>query len=402
MNRPWTDRVFDPRRRGVRTLLYVAVLAGDLLLVLRPSGGTEWALAAAGLVLCLAGWRWAPAALVAQSGLLVAAHALGAGIVPALKVLAAVTLFELAVRQSGRIPAAGCAVLALAVLVNRSGDLPGRLPEVFFKAALVAGLPLFLGSYVRLTREAAAHARAEADRQLRRAEQGLAAARAAERAAVARELHDLVAHHVSSMVLRVGVARHVVTAGGPDGPAGGTDPRFTGVLDDLHASGRAALADLRRLVAVLRTPGGPEPAAALVADGALPAALEAVVERARGTGPAVTAAVDPAVAGLDAVRSLAVLRLVQEGLANAAKHAGPVARAELTVRMDGGTVRLTVRDNGGGRPRPSGTDSGGHGLIGMRERVALLGGTLDAGPADGGWRLTAVLPAPAPVPEPRP
>ncbi|WP_186768272.1 sensor histidine kinase [Streptomyces qinzhouensis] len=426
MNRLRTDLVFDHRRRGARVLVYGAALVGDFLLLRRPSGNGEWALAAAGLVLCLAGWRWAAASLVAQSALLVTAHALGAGVVPSLKVVAAVALFELAVRQSGRVPAAGCAVLALAVVVNRFGDLPGQLLPVLFKAAVVAGLPLFLGSYVRLTREAAAHARAAAARQALRAEQESAAARAAERTAVARELHDLVAHHVSSMVLRVGVARHVVMAAGPGGPAGGTDPRITGVLDDLHDSGRAALADLRRLVAVLRTPGDPEPAAAaLIAEGALPDALAAVVERARGAGPAVSASVDPAVAGLDAVRGLAVLRLAQEGLANAARHGGPGARAELSVRMDGGTVRLTIRDDGGEGPRPpapgsghdghdgdrdgaagarggrSGGAGGGHGLIGMRERVALLGGTLDAGPADPGWRLTAELPAAVPVPEAR-
>ncbi|MGV9317181.1 sensor histidine kinase [Streptomyces sp. NPDC003691] len=412
MNRPWTDLVFDDRRRGVRALVYTAALATDFLLVRQPPGDGDRALAVTGVLLCLAAWRWAPAALVAQSALLVGAHTAGSGIVPSLKVLAAVTLFEVAVRGRGRVPAAGCAVLALAVVLNRLDGLPGDLAPVLFKALLVAGLPLFLGSYVRMSREAAAYAREQAARRALRAEQETAAARAAERAAIARELHDLVAHHVSSMVLRVGVARHVVTATATGAGAGGgavTDPRITGVLDDLHSSGRAALADLRRLVAVLRTPGGAEPGAdSLVADGALPAVLAAVVDRTGRDGPAVTASVDPAVAGLDAVRALAVLRLVQEGLANVARHAGPSARAELAVRTDGGTVRLTLRDDGGGgRPGPPASDpggeGGGHGLTGMRERVALLGGTLEAGPGpDGGWRLTAVLPVPAPVPEPRP
>ncbi|MEW1551666.1 sensor histidine kinase [Streptomyces tsukubensis] len=410
MNRPWTDLVFDDRRRGVRALVYTAASATDFVLVRQPAGAGDRALAAVGLLLCLAGWRWALTVLVAQSALLVAAHSAGSGIVPSLKVLAVVTLFEVAVRGRGRAPSVGCGALALAVVLNRFGDLPGGLAPVLFKAALVAGLPLFLGSYVRMSREAAAHAREQAARRALRAEQETAAARAAERAAIARELHDLVAHHVSSMVLRVGVARHVVTAtaAGPGGDAV-TDPRISGVLDDLHSSGQAALADLRRLVAVLRAPGGAEPGtASLVSDGALPAVLAAVVARTGRAGPAVTASVDPAVAGLDAVRALAVLRLVQEGLANVARHAGPSARAELAVRVDGGTVRLTLRDDGGdGRPEPAapdpGGEGGGHGLIGMRERVALLGGTLDAGPGtDRGWRLTAVLPVAAPVPEPRP
>ncbi|MFF6975577.1 sensor histidine kinase [Streptomyces tsukubensis] len=405
MNRPWTDLVFDDRRRGVRALVYTAALATDFVLVRQPPGGGDRALAAVGLLLCLAGWRWALTALVAQSALLVTAHTLGAGVVPSLKVLAAITLFEVAVRGRGRAPAVGCGVLALAVVLNRFGGLPGDLAPVLFKAAVVAGLPFFLGSYVRMSREAAAHAREQAARRALRAEQEAVAARAAERAAIARELHDLVAHHVSSMVLRVGVARHVVTDAAA-GPGGGTvpDPRVTDVLDDLHSSGRAALTDLRRLVAVLRAPGTEPGTASLVSDGALPAVLAAVAARAGRAGPTVTASVDPAVAGLDAVRALAVLRLAQEGLANVARHAGSSARADLAVRMDGGTVRLTLRDDGGaGRPGPQAPDpGGGHGLVGMRERVALLGGTLDAGPADGGWRLTAVLPAPAPVPEPRP
>ncbi|MFB7591893.1 sensor histidine kinase [Streptomyces sp. NPDC056169] len=388
MNRSWIELAFDRRFAVIRVLALAGVLLGDFLLLQRPSGAQDWGLAAAGVVLCLAAGKWAFGALLAQSGLLVVAHALGASTVSSLKVLAAVTLFELAVRQSGRRLAAGTTALALAVAVNRLEDLPGELLPVLYKMGIVAGLPLLLGAYVRVTRDAAVHARQYAEQQELRAEQQLLAARAAERTTIARELHDLVAHHVSSMVLRVGVARHVVAA------TSTTDPRITEVLDDLHSSAGAALTDLRRLVAVLRAPDRTgSDTGSLVSPGALSAALESVVQHSRQSGLAVTASVDPRVARLDAVRGLAVLRLAQEGLANAAKHGGPGAHAELAVRLADDAVHVTIHDDGAGRTRPSAPGPSGHGLIGMRERVDLLGGRLDAGPAARGWRLTAELPA---------
>lgn len=396
VKRSWIELAFDRRFAVTRACALACVLIGDFLLLQRPSGAQDWGLAAAGLVLCLAAGKWAFGALLAQSGLLVVAHALDASTVSSLKVLAAVTLFELAVRQSGRRLAAGTTALALAVAVNRLEDLPGELLPVLYKMGIVAGLPLLLGAYVRVTRDAAVHARQYAEQQELRAGQQLLAARAAERTTIARELHDLVAHHVSSMVLRVGVARHVVAA------TSTTDPRITEVLDDLHSSAGAALTDLRRLVAVLRAPDRTgSDTGSLVSPGALSAALESVVHHSRQSGLAVTASVDPRVARLDAVRGLAVLRLAQEGLANAAKHGGPGAHAELAVRVADDAVHVTIHDDGAGRTRPPAPGPSGHGLIGMRERVDLLGGRLDAGPAARGWRLTAELPAFAPDMEPQ-
>ncbi|WP_406347352.1 sensor histidine kinase [Streptomyces sp. NBC_00648] len=407
MNRSWIEPAFDRRFAVIRVFALAGLLIGDFLLLQHPSGAQDWGLAAAGLVLCLAAGKWAFGALLAQSVLLVVAHAVGASSVSSLKVLAAVTLFELAVRQPGRRLAAGTTALALAVAVNRLEDLPGELLPVLYKMGIVAGLPLLLGAYVRVTRDAAVHARHHAEQQELRAEQQLLAARAAERTTIARELHDLVAHHVSSMVLRVGVARHVVAA------TSTTDPRITEVLDDLHSSAGTALTDLRRLVAVLRAPDRTGPDTSLVSPGALPAALESVVAHSRQSGLDVTASVDPGVARLDAVRGLAVLRLAQEGLANAAKHGGPGAHAELAVRVADDAVHVTIHDDGAGRTRPpapgpsghgpSVQGPSGHGLIGMRERVGLLGGRLDAGPgpAGRGWRLTAELPAFAPDMEPQ-
>ncbi|MFD9715976.1 sensor histidine kinase [Streptomyces sp. NPDC059076] len=445
MNRPRVELAFDERFAALRVVVTGAALIGNVLLVESVSGWREWWPAAVGLLLSLIGIRWALAALVAQSCLLMAAHALGSEVVPALKVLAAVTLFELALRHRGARLFVGTMALAAAVAANRWADLPQELPTVLYKMGIVAGVPLLMGSYVRVARDAAEQARARTRQEERRQEERLLAVRTAERTAIARELHDLVAHHVSSMVLRVGVARHVILdartshtmedipgssganstvrtsesrAGAGAEPATATgsgtgagtamgsspvDPRIVEVFDDLHTSGSAALADLRRLVAVLRDPDGVERGdATVVTPGSLTAALEAVVARSGPTGLAVDATLEPAVARLDVVRGLAVLRLVQEGLANAARHAGPGARAELTVRLaDDGAALITVQDDGPTDGRPPAAHTDGHGLIGMRERVELLGGRLDAGPSGAGWRLAAELPPPAPEREPR-
>jgi signal transduction histidine kinase len=181
------------------------------------------------------------------------------------------------------------------------------------------------------------------------------------------------------------VARHVLP---------GLDPQVTEVLDDVHGTGTAALADLRRLVEVLRDPAGVRDDAALTAitPGSLPAALDAAVDSARRTGLTVEADIDAAVGRIDAVRGFAVLRLTQEALTNVAKHAGTTARARLRVAVTDGDVSWEVTDDGGGATGQS-PGGGGHGLIGMRERVEVLGGTLTAGPCGGGWSVRTVLPA---------
>lgn len=165
----------------------------------------------------------------------------------------------------------------------------------------------------------------------------------------------------------------------------------------MHATGSAALADLRRLLILLRDPHAPVGDAAVMSiePAALPAGIAAAVDRARGGGVTVETAVDPAVSTLDAIRSLAVLRLVQEGLTNVARHAGPDAHARVSVTMRGPVLECEVTDDGNGADHksPPGT---GHGIIGMRERVDVIGGTFEAGPTTtGGWRMRAALPPPA-------
>ncbi|MFI7547108.1 sensor histidine kinase [Actinoplanes sp. NPDC049599] len=276
---------------------------------------------------------------------------------------------------------AGAGLVSAVYLAFTLGDR--SVLAAIYGLFVVVGVPVLLGMVIRTTRELGVQA-------TRRAESENRAARADERSAIARELHDVVAHHVASMVLRVGVARHVL----PD-----ADPRVTEVFDDVHSTGTAALADLRRLVAVLRDPiRRTDAALTAIEPGALPEALEAAVETARRAGLTVDASIAPEAGSLDVVRALAVLRLTQEALTNVARHAGPAARASLRVEVHDGDVSWSVTDDGGG-VAPGLPSGGGHGLTGMRERVEVLGGRLTAGPVGGGWRVATTLPAAQPTME---
>jgi signal transduction histidine kinase len=312
----------------------------------------------------------------------------------------------------------GISLVAATYAVCNLPQQTGKIMESLVGLAISLGLPTLLGLVVRTTRELGVRAEQQTLSEQR-------AARADERAAIARELHDVVAHHVASMVLRIGVARHVL----PD-----VDSRVGEVFDDVHRTGTAALGDLRRLVAVLRDPDGVRGDAALTAidPTALPAALDGAVETARRGGVIVEAEIDPEVVTLDAVRGLALLRLTQESLTNVAKHAGPEPRASLHVVMNGPDLHWSVTDDGsraavpasplassfaapasssspvspvpasssGLPPVSSGANlvpGGGHGLTGMRERVEVLGGKLSAGPHGRGWRVATVLPGTLPA-----
>ncbi|MEV1176987.1 histidine kinase [Nonomuraea sp. NPDC049784] len=383
----WTERVFDDQVAAARLVALSVLALGDLSLLHRPQGVADWALALAGLAACLAGVRAPTAATATVSWLLVVGDAIGTHVGIPIKAMVAVALFELALRGRGRRIAVGAGVAAFFLTLHAMSAPSAEVLPTLYRLAILAGVPLLFGAYVRLMRENARQARERADAEERRRRSETLAARAAERTAIARELHDLVAHHVSSMVLRVGVARHVLPA---------ADPRVAQVLDDLHASGSTALVDLRRLVAVLRDPaqvaGGP--LFSLVDRADLPRALEEAAARVRQTGLTVLTEIDQAVAGLDSVRGLTVLRLAQEGLANEAKHAGEEAEVRMRVRVAQGTVLLEIVDDGGSAHRAGHGQGQGHGLIGMAERVELLGGRLEAGPAGHGWRLYAELPAP--------
>ncbi|MFE9690324.1 sensor histidine kinase [Micromonospora sp. NPDC005806] len=199
-----------------------------------------------------------------------------------------------------------------------------------------------------------------------------------ERRRIARELHDVVAHHVSVMGVLATGARRVLPR----------DPDAAdGAMATIEETGRATLRELRRLLDVLRTDA--EPAAELAPQPGL-TGIETLVEQVREAGLPVTLRVDGAPASLEEGVALAVYRVIQEALTNALKHAG---RASALVRLTwaDGFLAVEVTDTGRG-PDPA-ADRIGHGLVGMRERVALYGGVLRTGPrTGGGFRVYARIP----------
>jgi signal transduction histidine kinase len=385
----WLGRLFDPRDTFVRMVLLDLSGLGYLVFAAEAGRSTtvpQWVLAVAAFTSALAFHRRPMVNLLVQTGLLVVAI----GVLDDTminKVGASWALLELAMwAPRTRTIWWSAALLAAVNLLGAIGDPWLRVLSGVSGLSVAIGLPLLGGLVIRTTRELARRAEERAEDEQRRRESEDRAARADERSAIARELHDVVAHHVASMVLRVGVARHVI----PD-----LDPRVGDVFDDVHATGTTALTDLRRLVDVLRNPEAPGTDAALTAiePAALPTALGAAVDRVRQAGVVVEADIDPAVGRLDAVRGLAVLRLTQEALTNVAKHAGSSARARLSVSVDDGAVTWEVVDNGRGRALSAVPTTGGHGITGMRERVEVLGGRLLAGPSGSGWRVSTTLPA---------
>ena len=190
---------------------------------------------------------------------------------------------------------------------------------------------------------------------------------AEERARIARELHDIVAHAVSVMVLQVGAVRHKL----PDSSADDRD-----ALRDVERAGRTALVEMRRLLGAMRDDGDE---AELVPQPGLDG-LESLREEVARAGLPVELHVDGEPFPLPRGIELSAYRIVQEGLTNVLKHAR-ATKADITVRYRPGEVQLEVRDNGIGN---STTDGLGHGLVGIRERVKIFGGEMSAGSTNGG------------------
>ncbi|WP_238847145.1 sensor histidine kinase [Nocardia arthritidis] len=373
------DWLLDARSLAVRTGVLLLLAVGCLALLSKDAGPVDWGIGLVAVLVTAGGVRWPLTTALAESGLLVLGFTVGHAGPLVVKVGAGIALTELAARRGGWPPLLAAAALAGAYLLHG-----GEFAADGYRALVMAGFPLLIGGLLRTARESADRARQAADELAQRREADIAAARAVERTAIARELHDLIAHHVSSTVLRVGVARHAV----PDTP-----PAVRAVLDDIHASGTETLADLRLLVSVLRDPAMTGESFTAPAD--LPAALSVITDRAQQLGHTVDASIDDAVTGTDALRALTLLRLTQEGMTNLVKYApDAVARLSIAVAPDG-SIDFSLCDNGiRSRRAASAVAGGGLGLIGLRERVELLGGEFDAGPTDSGWRLAARLPAP--------
>jgi signal transduction histidine kinase len=234
-----------------------------------------------------------------------------------------------------------------------------------------------LGTSVRQRRALLASLEDRAARlELERDQQGLLAA-AAERARIAREMHDIVAHNLTVMI---------ALADGAVFAAARAPEKATTAMETVSETGRQALGEMRRLLGVLREDdGGSE----LVPQPGVPQ-IDQLVEQVRAAGLPVTLEVAGDGRTLPPGAQLTVFRLVQEALTNCLKHAGASAVAGVKLRYAADAVDVEVTDNGASRPRTAAP--GGRGLDGMRERAAVYAGTVEAGPRlGGGWRVHARL-----------
>ncbi|MFW6689802.1 sensor histidine kinase [Streptomyces sp. MAR4 CNX-425] len=369
-----------------------------------------------------------------------------------------------------RLPLSRLAWVSAILAANIGAEALREPPENFLRAYVpvvaIAATIVMSGITARTRRDYVASLLDRADRLEVERDQRARLAAAAERARIAREMHDIVAHNLSVIVgLADGGAyaargrgyrpRAQRCGGGRPGPGGTGAPgarpgdrsadRPAQALDAISATGREALGELRRLLGVLHEPGpgsGPDPGPAHLAPQPGLAELEPLLQRVREAGLPVRCTVRGDSGTLSEGRQLAVYRIVQEALTNTLKHGGEGATAAVRLDCAAGGAEIEVTDtgtpsgrvggdqggNGGGRVRrearpgsrrepeaatgggsageetsPYGAAStagpaapaaagGGRGIAGMRERAAVYGGTLDAGPAPGGWRVYAVLP----------
>lgn len=259
----------------------------------------------------------------------------------------------------------------------------------WFDAIFVSGMvaaALGLGLYFAARRAYLAELQDRAERLERERDQQAALAAAAERARIAREMHDVVAHHLTVMTT-LAEAAVAASASSPE--------KATDVMRTVAVTGRRALADTRRLLGVLRerdgTGTGTGSAEALQPVPDL-SQLDALIEQVRSAGLDTALELHGQAPDVPAGVQLAVYRLVQEALTNTLKHGGAGARACVRLSFEPGELRVDVNDDGAGSAAPAAAGVGG-GLPGMRERVRAYGGDVQAGPRQtAGWAVTARLP----------
>jgi signal transduction histidine kinase len=379
--RGWLDRHPRPADAAV-ALVVLAVSLQPLVQQLDCGCGAPpaWGYALVAVQCLPLVWRrrW-PFLIGILVGLLTAVHALTSLPDPAVPFAGLVAVYTVAAHASRRLSLLTAGLTAVVLTSVLLIDLDRADAEDFLVNYLVFATAWLLGDGARARRDRAAEleARIAQSERLRAVEADRVLAE--ERTRIAREMHDVVAHAVSLMVVQA-EAGPVVVHRDPD--------RAVGVFDSISTTGKSALVEMRRLLGVLRTESpelAPQPGLA---------ALPELVARCRDADLAVELRLEGEERPLPPGADLAAYRVVQEALTNVLKHAGP-ASAEVTVRFDADAVLLQVRDDGAG-----GVDAGtgGNGLVGMRERAAVLGGTLTAGPAEGGgWLVEARLPAGVPV-----
>ncbi|MEU9894351.1 sensor histidine kinase [Streptomyces phaeochromogenes] len=266
---------------------------------------------------------------------------------------------------------------------NTSGA--GHVAIVVFQMVPFA-LAWVLGDSLRTRRAYFAQLEERAARLEKEREAQAKVAVAAERARIARELHDVVAHNVSVMVVQADGAAYVLDSA-PD--------QAKKALETISGTGRQALAEMRRLLGVLRT-GEHQESGEYVPQPDVEQ-LDDLVEQCRSSGLPVDFKIEGTPRPLPSGVELTAYRIVQEALTNTRKHGGPNTGASVRLVYFDDGLGLLVEDDGKGAPHElyeeGGADGRGHGLIGMRERVGMVGGTLDAGPRPGGgFRISALLP----------
>jgi signal transduction histidine kinase len=295
--------------------------------------------------------------------------------------------YTVAAYESRRRATVAAAITGAGVLISFIAYAHQSMPDWqagLVQAYLAYGLAWVLGDNLRVRRAYTAQLEERANLlELEREEKAIQAV-AEERSRIARELHDVVAHHVSVMVVQAGGARRVADK----------DPALAReALAAVEEAGRTALSEMRRMLEVLRDDSagmGPQPG---LSD------LERLVGQVREAGLPVEIGIEGDERLLPAGMDLAAYRIIQEALTNAVKHAGK-ANARVSVRYEPEALDIEVVDDGRGAAAPllTGTVEGGHGLIGMRERVTLYGGELQTGPVfPGGYRVHARFPLEPPA-----
>ncbi|MBB4915562.1 sensor histidine kinase [Streptosporangium saharense] len=352
----------DQLRRGNATLafpfdemwIYLGALAASAPVVLRE----YWPLAS---------WRIAMASLLVT----VPIHHIGDDLFVTFNeaVTHLLVVYSVAVRCDRRATAGVLGVSALVLFVS-----PGSVNDTLL-AVILLGITALLGHNVR-GRRLTTRRLAEEEQ---RSERALAAqATLEERARIARELHDVVAHHMSVIAIQ---AEAVPLR------ASGDAERLEEGLREIRALSLSAMTEMRRVIGVLRDAEGRADTAPQPGLGR----LDELVGNARSAGLTVTLSLSGALTGLPEAVSLSAYRITQEALSNAMRHA-PGSAVSVRISHSGGALSVNVTNDAGRPGSPERTAGPGHGLVGMRERVTMLGGKLWAGPAGTGFAITAILP----------
>lgn len=270
------------------------------------------------------------------------------------------------------------AIIVVTIQTSGTGWWYDAIPVVGLVAAAIA-----LGLYAATRRAYLRELHQRAERLEHERDQQGALAAAAERARIAREMHDIVAHHLTVMVTLSDAA----IAATPTSPQRGID-----AMREVSSTGRRALGETRRLLGVLREEttglGGAQGSHPLPTLSDLPA----LIDQVRTAGLPTTLQMHGALAGISVGAQLAGYRLVQEALTNTLKHAGPGAHATVQLRRDGQLLRIAVVDDGGTGTSAVAANGVGRRLSGMRERIHAYGGDVHAGPRrTTGWQVNATL-----------